>query len=210
MVGPRPEAMDGDALARHVETELRSMAELAGRAADSVAGAAAQLGLLVVDALANGHKLLFCGNGGSAADAQHLAAEYVIRFGRQRASLPAIALTANTSILTAAGNDLGFEEVFARQVEGLGQPGDLLILHSTSGNSPNLSRAAAVARSRGMRTVALLAKGGGALKEEVDLPIIIPTDSTARAQELQLAIGHAVAEWVDRHWATADPTREGR
>jgi D-sedoheptulose 7-phosphate isomerase len=157
---------------------------------------------MVVETLDAGNKLLFCGNGGSAADAQHLAAEYVIRYRRRRGSLPAMALSTDTSALTAAGNDFGFDHVFARQIEGVGAPGDLLVLHSTSGASQNLIEAARVARERGVKTVALLARDGGALKSEVDLAIVIPTDSTARAQEMHIAIGHAVAEWVDRIWSS--------
>lgn len=195
-----PGATDKTAIAAHIEGELRSLAELASDSADTVVSAAAELGALVIETLAAGNKLLFCGNGGSAADAQHLAAEYIVRFGRERESLPAIALTTDTSILTASGNDFGFDEVFARQVEGLGVKGDLLILHSTSGSSANLSRAAEAGKRRGLKTAALLAQGGGALKNEVDLAIVVPTDVTARAQEVQLAIGHAVAEWVDRQW----------
>ncbi len=206
--GARPragrEATDLEALAGHVEAELRATAELATRTADTLSGAVAELAVMVVETLASGGRLLFCGNGGSAADAQHLAAEYVVRFGRQREALPALALTADACVLTASGNDFGFEEVFARQIEGLGAPGDLLVLHSTSGASPNLSRAAAAARARGVRSVALLASGGGTLKDEVDLAIVLPTENTARAQEIQLAIGHAVAEWVDRQWAGRD------
>ena len=199
--GPAEGGADRVALSKHIETELKAMAELAGRIADELAPLAAELGVVVVDTLASGRKLLFCGNGGSAADAQHLAAEYVVRFGRRRGSLPALALTTDTSVLTAGANDFGFEQVFARQIEGLGEPGDLLVLHSTSGESPNLVEAARTARGRGLKTAALLARGGGALRDEVDLAIVIPTDETARAQEMHLAIGHAVAEWVDRHWA---------
>ena len=122
--GARPragrEATDLEALAGHVEAELRATAELATRTADTLSGAVAELAVMVVETLASGGRLLFCGNGGSAADAQHLAAEYVVRFGRQREALPALALTADACVLTASGNDFGFEEVFARQIEGLG------------------------------------------------------------------------------------------
>jgi D-sedoheptulose 7-phosphate isomerase len=149
-------------------------------------------------ALRAGGKLLFCGNGGCAADAQHLAAEYVVRFARARRPLPALALTTDTSVLTAGGNDFGFDTVFARQVEALARPGDLLILHSTSGESENLLAAADAARAAGAGTVAVLARGGGRLRERVDLAVIVPTDVTARAQELHLAIGHLVCEVVDR------------
>jgi D-sedoheptulose 7-phosphate isomerase len=140
---------------------------------------------------------MFCGNGGSAADAQHLAAEYVVRFARERRALAALALTTDTSILTAGGNDYGFEAVFERQVRALAKAGDLLVLHSTSGESENLVRAARAARDVGADTVALLAKGGGRLKGEVDLALVVPTDSTARAQEMHLTIGHIVCDLVE-------------
>jgi len=152
----------------------------------------------VAETIENGGRLLFCGNGGSAADAQHLAAEYVVRFLRDRRPVAAMALTADTSVLTAAGNDLGFDQVFARQVEAMATPGDLLVLHSTSGMSSNLLSAAEVARARGVRTVALLARGGGTLAKQVDLAIVVPTESTARAQEIHLLIGHAVCDVVDQ------------
>ena len=151
----------------------------------------------VVDTIQGGGCLFFCGNGGSAADAQHLAAEYVVRFTRERRAVAAVALTTDSSVLTAAGNDLGFEGVFARQIEALGSPGDLLVLHSTSGMSPNLLAAADAARERGVKTVGLLARGGGALADRVDLALVVPTDSTARAQELHLLIGHAVCDVVE-------------
>lgn len=194
---------EADALRAHVIRELGGTAEVARRTAETLAEPIARLGSLVVETLESGGKLLFCGNGGSAADAQHLAAEYVIRFQRVRGPLPALALSTDSSILTAGANDYGFEYVFSRQVEALGVPGDLLILHSTSGESENLIEAARAARRSGLGTAALLARGGGQLREEVDLAVVVPTDSTARAQEIQLAIGHAVADWVDRQWSEA-------
>lgn len=152
----------------------------------------------VLETVRAGDTLFFCGNGGSAADAQHLAAEYVVRFRLERAPIAAIALTADTSILTAGGNDYGFESIFERQVRALARPGDLLIMHSTSGESENLLRAAAAARTLDVATAALVANGGGRLAGEVDLAIVVPTDSTARAQEVHLTIGHIVCDLVDR------------
>ena len=181
--------------------ELLELAELAETCARELAVDIDQVTSLVLETLESDGALLFCGNGGSAADAQHLAAEYVIRFRRERGPLRAMALTTDTSVLTAGANDLGFEEVFARQVEALGRPGDLLVVHSTSGNSGNLVRAVEAAGQAGLRTVALLAKGGGRLKDAVDLAVVVPTDSTAHAQELHLAIGHAVCDRVDRTYA---------
>lgn len=174
---------------------------LADAARQTVEALAAELDEIVNDVAATllaGGKLMFCGNGGSAADAQHLATEYVVHFRREGGPLAAIALTTDTSLLTAAANDMGFVEVFARQVEALGRPGDLLILHSTSGNSPNLVAAAETARRRGVRTVALLARGGGQLRALVDRAVVLPIDDGAHAQELQLAIGHAVCDEIER------------
>jgi D-sedoheptulose 7-phosphate isomerase len=178
--------------------ELVELAELAATCARELAGQIDTITSMVMETLAADGVLLFCGNGGSAADAQHLAAEYMIRFRRDRGPLRAMALTTDSSILTAGGNDLGFEEVFARQVEALGREGDLLFVHSTSGESENVVRAVTAARRAGLRTVGLLAKGGGRLKEAVDVAVIVPTESTARAQELHLAIGHTVCDRVDR------------
>lgn len=178
--------------------QMDALSELAGVVSQELSEAIASLAETVRETLDAGRKILLCGNGGSAADAQHIAAEYVVRFSRERAALPAIALTADASILTAEGNDHGFESVFSRQIEALGAAGDLLILHSTSGESENLLRAADAARARGLRTVALLAKGGGRLKDRVDLALVVPTDVTARAQEIQITIEHIVCDLVDR------------
>ena len=123
---------------------------------------------LVRGTVSAGGTLFFCGNGGSAADAQHLATEYVVRYMRNRRAYPAIALTTDTSLLTAAGNDFGFDHIFARQVEALARPGDLLIIHSTSGNSPNVLRAAEAARAKGVKVLAFSARDGGALRALAD------------------------------------------
>lgn len=177
--------------------DLTALAELATTVAERMAGDIVELAALAARALSNGGKLMFCGNGGSAADAQHLATEYVVRFRDDRQPLPAVALTTDTSLLTAAANDYGFEHVFARQVQALGRPGDVLFLHSTSGRSPNLLRAAEAARESGVTTVALLARGGGELAGAVDHPLVLPTDSGARAQEVHLAIGHIICQRVE-------------
>jgi D-sedoheptulose 7-phosphate isomerase len=182
------------------QARLRSLAELATRVAEEMAGEVAEVAALAAEAVLAGRKLMFCGNGGSAADAQHLATEYVVRFRDDRPALPALALTTDTSLLTAGANDLGFERVFARQVDALGEPGDVLFLHSTSGSSPNLLRAAEVARERGVKTVAMLAKGGGELRGMVDIAVVLPTDAGAHAQELQLAIGHIICELVEERY----------
>ena len=189
---------------------LRELADLASEVADGCDAAIAAYADSAVDALARGRKLLFCGNGGSAADAQHLAAEYVVRMSRDRRALPAVALTTDTSVLTACANDRGYEEVFARQVQALGRPGDLLVLHSTSGDSPNLVRAARVAGASGVRTVGVLARGGGRLRSLVDIAVVLPTESVSRAQEVQLAIGHIVCRHVeDTLFGDGSSSRQG-
>lgn len=184
---------EGARMAAH----LRSLADAASSVADALEDELAGLLSDVLVTLESGGKLMFCGNGGSAADAQHLATEYVVRFRRNGRALAALALTTDTSLLTAAANDLGFEQVFARQVEALGRPGDLLIIHSTSGNSRNLIEAARAAQRTGVRTVALLARGGGDLRDVVDRALVLPLEDGAHAQELQIAIGHAVCDEID-------------
>lgn len=176
---------------------LRDLAALAARTAEVLAPDIARAAVLVRSTLERGGTLLFCGNGGSAADAQHMATEYVVRYMRNRRALPAIALTTDTSLLTAAGNDLGFDEIFARQVEALARPADLLVIHSTSGNSPNVIRAAEAARARGVRVLSLSARDGGALRALSDLALVIPTDRTDRAQELHLCVQHLICEVVE-------------
>lgn len=176
---------------------LRDLAATATRAADLLGADIARAADLVRATVRGGGTLYFCGNGGSAADAQHVATEYVVRYRRDRRAIAAVALTTDTSLLTAAANDFSFDQVFARQVEALCRPGDLLILHTTSGNSPNLLRAAAAAKRKGVATLALSAKGGGELKAMVDHCIVVPTERTDRAQEIQLAIEHAICEAID-------------
>lgn len=192
-----PDLNDGTGVDMAIRGALEAHIDVARRVASEMPDAIASLVDLTLETLHAGGKILFCGNGGSAADAQHLATEYVVRFARDRRPLAAIALTTDSSILTAGGNDFGFDTVFERQVQALAKPGDLLVLHSTSGASENLIRAARAARAQGVRTTALLAKGGGPLRSEVDLPLVVPTDSTARAQELHLTIGHIVCDLVE-------------
>ena len=182
-----------DAVRRH----LQNLARNAESAADLVGDAAARYAELVRETLLGGGKLMYAGNGGSAAAAEHIATEYVVRLQRERRALPAIALTASTATLSAAANDFGYERVFARLVEAHARAGDLLVLHSTSGNSPNLIEAAKVASNMGVTTVALLDRDGGRLAPLVDLAIRVPAEGSANVQELQLAIEHAVADLVD-------------
>ncbi|MCU0256728.1 MAG: SIS domain-containing protein [Vicinamibacterales bacterium] len=164
-----------------------------GAAAPSVAAAAATMAA----ALRDGRKVLVCGNGGSAAEAQHFAAELMGRFTRERAAWPAIALTTDTSALTAIGNDYGFERVFARQVEGLGAPGDVVLGISTSGASPNVLAAFAAAASRGLTTIALTGRDGGELGRVAAIHVNVPHGVTARVQEAQLTILHAMCELIE-------------
>ena len=146
------------------------------------------------------HKILLCGNGGSAADAQHLATEFVIRLSPtiKRPGLPAIALTTDTSNLTAGANDLGYDHVFARSVEALGTSGDVLIGISTSGNSPNVNHAMEKARELGMKTIAFLGKDGGTSKGLADLALIIPSNDTQRIQEGHITVGHIIFQQVEQ------------
>lgn len=151
-------------------------------------------GILIRDALAGGHKILFCGNGGSAADSQHLAAEIVGRFQKERPSLPALALTVDTSVLTAVANDYGYDTVFARQVEGLGQAGDVLVGISTSGNSKNVVAAIETAHQKQMKVIGLTGSGGGKMAEVCDICLAVPSKVTARTQEMHIMIGHILCE----------------
>lgn len=180
-----------------VVTRLRELAQLAQTSADALPEQVTEAAALVRNVLAHGGTLFFCGNGGSAADAQHLATEYVVRYMKNRRALPAIALTTDTSLLTAAGNDLGFDQIFSRQVEALVRAGDLLVVHSTSGTSPNVIRAAEAARAKGAKVLALTARDGGALRGLADLAIVVPTDRTDRAQEMHLVIQHVICELVE-------------
>ncbi len=152
----------------------------------------------ITECLKRGNKILICGNGGSAADSQHFAAELVGRFKLERKGVPAIALTTDTSILTAIGNDYGFNKIFERQVEALGEEGDLLVGISTSGNSENVIRAVEKAKEKGIYTIGLLGKNGGKLKDLVDLPLIVPSNDTPRIQECHVLIYHIICEEVEK------------
>lgn len=176
---------------------LRGLAETAAKTADALAGQIQEATAMARATLASGGTLCFCGNGDSAADAQHIATEYTIRYLRERRALRAVALTTDTSALTAAGNDYGFDEIFSRQVEALGRAGDLLFVHTTSGNSPNCLKAIEMAKKLGLKTVALTAKDGGKVSGLADLTMIVQTTRTDWAQELHLAIQHAICDALD-------------
>lgn len=164
---------------------------------DALAPGITACGALIVDTLRQGGKLLLCGNGGSAGDAQHIATELTCRFETERRGLPAIALTTDTSALTAIGNDFGFERVFARQVEALARPEDCVIGITTSGNSTNVVAAMAAARALGARTIGLLGRDGGRLRDAVDHALVVPAEDTARIQECHILIGHIWCAMVD-------------
>jgi D-sedoheptulose 7-phosphate isomerase len=162
------------------------------------AGAIAAAASIVVDVFRAGGKLLLLGNGGSAADAQHLASEFTGRFQLERQPLPALALSANTSDLTAIGNDYGYEHVFGRLVAAYGRKGDAVLAISTSGNSPNVLEAVREARQCGLRTIGLTGRGGGKLAPAVDVAVVVPSDDTQRIQESHIAVGHIVCELVEQ------------
>jgi len=153
--------------------------------------------IIGTEALKNGNKILLCGNGGSAADAQHIAAELSGRYKVERRGLPGIALTTDTSVLTAIGNDYGFDRIFERQVEALAQKGDVLIGISTSGHSKNVVRALSLARTIGCKTIGLSGRDGGVMSEFCDINIIVPSDDTPRIQEMHSMIGHILCQAVD-------------
>ena len=162
-------------------------------------GEIASAGELCANALLQGQRIYLCGNGGSAADAQHIAAELIGRFVHDRRALPAIALTTDTSALTAIGNDYGYDDVFSRQVEGLCREGDVLIAISTSGNSDNVLKAVDAAHRVGASVIGLSGKSGGALDAKADVSLVVPSDVTARIQEMHIVIGHLICALVEAH-----------
>jgi D-sedoheptulose 7-phosphate isomerase len=153
--------------------------------------------VLFADTLKSGNTIFWCGNGGSASESSHLATELVGRFKENRISLPSLSLNADTTAITCIANDFGYDEIFARQVQGLSKPGDLLVVLSTSGNSRNIVRALEQAKSSNIRSIALLGKGGGAALELVDIAILVPGSETARIQEVHLLIGHTLCELAE-------------
>jgi len=184
-----------DVVIRHLEESIATKQRLIAMGTEPILEASR----LVTGAFRNGNKLLLCGNGGSAGDCQHIAAEFVslLRLDFQRPGLPAIALTTDTSLLTASANDFGFEGVFARQVEALGRSGDVLIGISTSGNSKNVVAAFKTARERGISTIAMSGEGGGAIGAMADITIAVPSPVTQFIQESHIAIGHILCELVE-------------
>ena len=180
-------------IARHAEEGVRLRAAFFEANAAKVAEAARSVAV----AMARGNKLLLAGNGGSAADAQHWAGEFVNRFLIERPPLPAVALSTDTSVLTAIGNDFGYEQIFAKQIKALGQPGDVFLGISTSGNSPNILEALRIARSRKMLTIGLTGEGGGRMTALCDILLAVPHPSTPLVQELHAAVGHLLCQLID-------------
>ena len=189
-------AADGAAMQRLFQHNLLQHRRLFS-AIDELRDAVCEAAALMTDTLRAGGRLMFCGNGGSAADSQHLAAELLGRYMKERPPLPALSLTVDTSVLTAVGNDYGYAEVFERQVRGLGRPGDVLVGLSTSGNSENVLRAFAAARGLGVRTIGLTGQGGGGMAGAADLCIRVPSSRTNEIQEMHIAIGHLLCEMVE-------------
>jgi D-sedoheptulose 7-phosphate isomerase len=185
---------------QRIQAHFQESAELKLKAATVMAQPISQAVELMFTALSNGNKILACGNGGSAADCQHFAAELVGRFERERLPLPALALTTDTSIMTAVGNDYSFNEIFSKQVQAFGQSGDVLLALSTSGNSANVLAAVDAALERDMRIVALTGKGGGAIGKrltDADVHLCVPHDRTARIQEVHLLTIHCLCDGID-------------
>jgi D-sedoheptulose 7-phosphate isomerase len=181
-----------------IASQLAAHRDVIARVERELSPQIAEMVTLLVETFTHGGKLLVLGNGGSAADAQHFVAEIVGRFKMERRGLPAIALSTDTSILTAIGNDYGFDKVFRRQVEALAVPGDLIVGISTSGNSPNVQQALELAREMGCRTVGLLGKDGGSIKNVCDLALIVPTSDTPRVQEGHITIIHIACDLLEK------------
>ena len=190
---PRRAGGPADAIRRGLEsgaiTYLATLARERGRIAE--------VARLFAETIARGRTIYLCGNGGSAAEAQHIAAELVGRYLAERRALPAVALTTDTSILTAVGNDYGFDRVFARQIEALGRRGDLLVVLTTSGKSRNVLLAVAAARARGMRVAGMTGAGGAAFARRCHACVVVPSRETPRIQEVHLAVGHLCCEQVE-------------
>jgi D-sedoheptulose 7-phosphate isomerase len=181
-----------------VVEELEESANVKIMMAQSLSDKIVNAAEIIIDACRKEKKVLLVGNGGSAADAQHIAAEFVGRFKLERIGLPAIALTTDTSILTALANDYGYDMVFSRQLDALANEGDVLIAITTSGTSPNILKAVEVARSKNVKVIGLTGGGGGKLKDAADLAIIVPTNNTPRIQEAHITIGHIICNLVER------------
>jgi D-sedoheptulose 7-phosphate isomerase len=180
-----------------VKRTLKSGSDLYVRTAEECCDDIAAAAVAVLETLKGGGKVLLCGNGGSAADAQHIATEMTVKMRKVRDPMAAVALTTNPSLLTAQANDLGFDTVFSRQVASLGSPKDILIAISTSGNSPNVLEAVGAAREMKMRTIGLIGCGGGKLAPLCDISVVVPSDEVQRIQETHIAVGHMICEHAE-------------
>ena len=187
-------------LKQFISGQLEESAEVKKLTIDTCTGSIIKSIDLILGSIRNKRKILICGNGGSAADAQHLAAEMVIRLSHdiERPGLPALALTTNSSILTAGGNDIGFDNIFARQIESLGNPEDVLLVITTSGNSPNILKALEMATEKSIKSIGFFGGNGGKCRDKVTIPIIIPSSNVQRIQETHITLGHIIIEVVER------------
>ena len=190
--------MDNKDLIRRVFLESAGLQEILCR---SLVSEIEQLAMSMVEALKKGNKLLIIGNGGSAADAQHMAGELIGRFKGERAPLAAIALTTDTSVMTCLGNDYGFDKIFLRQIEALANPGDAVLAITTSGQSENIVQGVLMAKKKGALTLGLLGKDGGKVQELLDRAVVVPSDDTQRIQEAHLVIEHILCELIDNHFS---------
>ena len=187
-------------LKQFISEQLEESAETKKLTIDACTESIIQSIDLILGSIRNRGKLMLCGNGGSAADAQHLAAEMVIRLSHdiERPGLPALALTTDSSILTASGNDIGFDNIFARQIEALGNPEDVLLVITTSGNSPNILKALEMAKEKSIKSIGFFGGSGGKCRDKVTIPIIIPSSNIQRIQETHITLGHIIIEIVER------------
>ena len=183
---------------KNIKKCLLESADLKKQVAEEFAELIEQAINLICESLRNNNKVLLMGNGGSAADAQHIAGELIGRVKLERSSIPAIALTTDTSIITAVGNDYGFDQIFARQIGSLGCEGDIVVAISTSGNSKNIIEALKASKKNKMKSIGLLGCGGGQIKQLVDIPIVVPSSNTPRIQEAHITIGHVICEEIEK------------
>lgn len=184
-----------------IKEEFQSHLEIINKVTNNMEIQIQEVSTLIVDALKNGNKVLLCGNGGSAADAQHIAAELTGRYKTERRGLPGIALTTDTSALTAIGNDYGYDRIFDRQVESLAVKGDVIIGISTSGNSKNVVSALKLGQELGCKTIGLTGRDGGAMNEVCDINLVVPSDNTPRIQEMHILFGHTICQIIDNNFS---------
>jgi len=183
-----------------IKKEFSSHLDTINTVIDTMENEIKKASIIIVDALKNGNKILLCGNGGSAADAQHIAAELTGRYKTERRGLAGIALTTDTSALTAIGNDYGYERIFERQVESLANKGDVIIGISTSGNSKNVVNALKLGQELGCKTIGLSGRDGGTMNEVCDINLVVPSDDTPRIQEMHILFGHTICQIIDNNF----------